>query len=79
MGHLIAACLRAQHPIHAGPADPQLAGDFRGPDACLLERMISSALRRAVGTRPLSQPCAFALAIPSLCHSAFSLAPSHLF
>ena len=49
--------ISSEHPIDAGPSDPQSAGDFRGPDAFLLEPddslMISAACRRTVGTRPL--------------------------
>ena len=29
--------ISSEHPIDAGPSDPQSAGDFRGPDAFLLE------------------------------------------
>ena len=56
--------LRPQHPIDAGPADSQPAGDFRGPDALALSRTISAACRRAVGTRPLQRPSRLVRAIP---------------
>ena len=72
MGHLIAGGLRSKHPIDAGPADPQSAGDFRGPDAFLLEPDDLVGLPSGGRHTALIRPSALALAMPSRWRSSMA-------
>ena len=72
MGHLIAGGLRSKHPIHAGPAYPQPAGDFRGPDAFLLEPDDLAGLPPGGRHTALVAALRLALAMPSRWRSSMA-------